>query len=229
MVDSARHLPAIAALEAAIPDAAALVFACLGIALALHGRRALRARALNLAAVGTSVFMNAIAAAPGWRNLAIWAMPPIAYALASDTLIGVVRAWTLARQHHLTAALAADAATPLAVARRADLVAAAPGPGPGLHRVRVPRLGPGRMPGRPRPPRPPAPAPRTADGSEEGDQDRPVPFFGRPNGTARSPPSPLIASPPISAALAPQVGLNTGAARTALRKAVLAAQNGDTR
>ena len=65
MVDATRHLPAIAALEAAIPDAAALVFACLGIALALHGRRALRARALNLASVGASVFMNAIAAAPG--------------------------------------------------------------------------------------------------------------------------------------------------------------------
>ena len=30
MVDATRHLPAIAALEAAIPDAAALVFACLG-------------------------------------------------------------------------------------------------------------------------------------------------------------------------------------------------------
>jgi hypothetical protein len=89
MVDATRHLAAIAALEAAIPDAAALVFACLGVALALHARRAIRARALNLAAVGASVFMNAIAAAPGWRNLAIWAMPPIAYALASDTLIGV--------------------------------------------------------------------------------------------------------------------------------------------
>src|SRR5256885_2048139 len=38
-----RHFPAIAAAEAAIPDTAALVFACLGIALALHGRRALRA------------------------------------------------------------------------------------------------------------------------------------------------------------------------------------------
>ena len=75
MADAARHLPVIAALEAAIPDAAAMVFACLGIALALHGRRALRARALNLAAVGTSVFMNAIAATPGWRNLAIWALP----------------------------------------------------------------------------------------------------------------------------------------------------------
>ena len=54
MADAARHLPVIAALEAAIPDAAALVFASLGIALALHGRRALRARALNLAAVAVS-------------------------------------------------------------------------------------------------------------------------------------------------------------------------------
>ena len=115
MVNATRHLPAIAALEAAIPDAAALVFACLGIALALHGRRALRARALNLASVGASVFMNAIAAAPGWRNLAIWAMPPVAYALASDTLIGVVRAWALARRQQQAAAVAGEEATPLAV------------------------------------------------------------------------------------------------------------------
>src|ERR1035441_9168693 len=43
MVQATRHLPVVAALEAAIPDAAALVFACLGIALAVHGRRALRA------------------------------------------------------------------------------------------------------------------------------------------------------------------------------------------
>ena len=89
MVYATRHLAMVAGLEAAIPDAAALVFASLGVALALHGRRAIRARTLNLASVGTSVFMNTIAAAPGWRNLAIWAMPPIAYALASDTLIGV--------------------------------------------------------------------------------------------------------------------------------------------
>src|SRR5216684_937570 len=115
MVEATRRLAVVAGLEAAIPDAAALVFACLGIALALHGRRAIRARILNVAAVGTSVFMNAIAAAPGWRNLAIWAMPPIAYALASDTLIAVVRAWALARHHHLATTLAADTATPLAI------------------------------------------------------------------------------------------------------------------
>ena len=40
---------------------------------------------------------------------------------------------------------------------------------------------------------------------------------------------PLDRVAPISAALAPQADLNTGAARTALRKAVLAARNGDPR
>ena len=68
----------IASLEAAIPDAAALVFASLGVALALHGKRAVRARLLNVASVAVSVFMNTIAAAPGWKSVAIWAMPPIA-------------------------------------------------------------------------------------------------------------------------------------------------------
>ena len=55
MVYATRHLTVVAALEAAIPDASALVFASLGVALALHGRRAIRARTLNLASVGTSV------------------------------------------------------------------------------------------------------------------------------------------------------------------------------
>src|SRR5690349_2677295 len=116
MAETARHLPVIAALEAAIPDAAALVFASLGIALALHGRRALRARILNLAAVAASIVMNALAAEPGWRNLAIWALPPVAYALASDTLITVIRTRALTRRH-----LAPDQATPLAALGRVML------------------------------------------------------------------------------------------------------------
>jgi hypothetical protein len=115
MIFAERGLKVVSALEAAIPDAAALVFACLGVALALHGRRAARPRALNVASVGVSVFMNAIAASPGWRSLAVWAMPPVAYALASDTLIGVVRAWVIARQQELDEALADDEASPFAV------------------------------------------------------------------------------------------------------------------
>src|SRR5262249_15561469 len=61
MIYAARRLPVVAGLEAAIPDAAALIFASLGIALALHGKRAIQARILNVAAVAVSVFMNTIA------------------------------------------------------------------------------------------------------------------------------------------------------------------------
>jgi len=115
MVYAAKGVTWAAALEAGIPDAAALVFAALGIALALHGKRAVRPRVLNVGAVLTSVTMNALAAGPGWRDWAIWIMPPVAYALASDTLIGVVRAHAIAQQRESGDALADDDATPLAV------------------------------------------------------------------------------------------------------------------
>jgi hypothetical protein len=116
MVLAAKGTVPAAALEAGIPDVAALIFATLGIALALHGKRAIRPRVLNVGAVGTSIAMNVLAAGQGWRDLAIWAMPPVAYALASDTAIGVVRARTIARQRELNDSLADDAATPLALA-----------------------------------------------------------------------------------------------------------------
>jgi len=238
MADAARHLPAVAAAEAAIPDAAALVFACLGIALALHGRRALRARALNLASVAASVFMNAIAAAPGWRNLAIWAMPPIAYALASDTLIGVVRAWALARHQQLNAALAGQEVTPLAVTGGLILwllrLALAPASTLAGFRAWVLEqcpVAPGRRAARPA--LPPAPArPDQGRGRETVPRKatktaRFLDLVTERHGPLASIPLSRVAE--ISAALAPAADLNTGAARTALRRAVLAAQNGTPR
>jgi hypothetical protein len=225
MVEATRHLPAIAALEAAIPDAAALVFACLGIALAVYGRRALRARALNLASVAASVFMNAIAAAPGWRNLAIWAMPPIAYALASDTLIGVVRA----RHQHLAAAGAGEAATPLAILGglilwllRLTLAPASTVAGFRAWVLEQCPVAPGRraapppVPDRPRSATVPRKATKTA---------RFLSLAAERHGPLAAIPLDRVAA--ISAALAPAADLNPGAARTALRKAVLAARNGD--
>jgi hypothetical protein len=116
MVSQVKHTPVIAALEAGIPDVGAVIFAALGIALALHGRRALRPRTLNVACVAISLAMNAMAAGRGWRDMAIWVMPAAVYALASDTLIGVVRAWALARMHATGAALTGEEVTPLAVA-----------------------------------------------------------------------------------------------------------------
>jgi hypothetical protein len=227
MVDATRHLPVVAALEAAIPDAAALVFACLGIALALHGRRALRARTLNLASVGASVFMNAIAAAPGWRNLAIWILPPAAYALASDTLIGVVRARALARHLQPGIARAADAATPLAIlgglARWLLRLALAPASTLTGFRAWVlaecpvapgrcaPKFGPG-----------PVPHPRKATKTA-----RFLDLVTERHGSLASIQLDAVAG--ISAELAPLIGLHPGTARAALRKAVLAAKNGDPR
>jgi hypothetical protein len=222
MVDAVRRLPVVAALEAAIPDAAALVFACLGIALALHGRRALRARALNLAAVGASVFMNTIAAAPGWRNLAIWAMPPVAYALASDTLIAVVRT-----RHQHQAATGAEAATPLAILGGLILwllrLALAPASTLAGFRAWVLEQCP-VAPG------------RRALGSRLGQSEGTVPrkatktarflsLVTERHGPLASIPLSRVAA--ISAALAPAADLNPGAARAALRKAVLSARNGD--
>ena len=114
MVSQVKQSVVIAVIEAGIPDAGALIFATLGIALALHGRRAIRARSLNLLCVGLSLAMNAMAARHGWRDVAIWVMPAAVYALASDTLIGVVRAWALARMAAGRQAFGADDATPLA-------------------------------------------------------------------------------------------------------------------
>ena len=231
LVYTTRRLAVVAGLEAAIPDAAALVFACLGIALALHGRRAIRARILNLASVGTSVFMNMIAAAPGWRNLAVQAMPPVAYALASDTLIGVVRAWAIARHQDLDVALAPDQATPLAMTGalvlwllrlalapvstlagfRAWVLAECPA-APGRRQASRPRSA-----SSPHPPGVPRPA-KTAHF---------LTLVTERHGSLASIPLERVAG--ISADLAPQVDLNPGSARAALRKAVLAARNGDPR
>jgi hypothetical protein len=238
MIYTARRLAVIAGLEAAIPDAAALVFASLGIALALHRRRAVRPRVLNVASVGTSVFMNVIAAAPGWRSLAIWAMPSIAYALASDTLIGVVRAWAIARHHELHTRLAADdEATPLAAVGGLILwllrLALAPvstlagfrtwviqecpvAPGrraTALTRAAVPRA---ITPPRPR-----------SGARGETKTARFLALVAEWHGPLAG--IGLDGVSKICAELAPQVGLNAGAARTALRRAVLAAQDGEPR
>jgi hypothetical protein len=224
----------VAGLEAAIPDAAALVFASLGIALALHGRRAIRARALNVASVAVSVFMNVIAAAPGWRSLAIWAMPPVAYALASDTLIGVVRAWVIARQRALNVRLADEQVTPLSVLGGLLLwllrLALAPASTlAGFRRWVIEEcpVAPGRRLTAPR-------SARAIAGPVRGRARR-----GPRNGTKTARflalvaerHGPLAAVPVaevsrICTALAPEVGLHPGAARTALRRAVLAEQNG---
>jgi hypothetical protein len=239
LVAGYKHAPVVAAVQAAIPDVAALVFASLGIALALHGRRAVRARALNVAAVGTSVAMNALAAAPGWRALAVWVLPPAAYALASDTLIGVVRAWAIARQQQLGQRLAGEEATPLAMVGglllwwlRLALAPASTLAGFRAWVVAECPVAPGRraVTGYAAPPAITTARPAASLGSG-GRRPRPgskTQRFLALVAERHGPPAqiPIAEVSRICTALAPEIGLNTGAARTALRAAVLAARDG---
>jgi hypothetical protein len=235
-------------LEAAIPDVAALIFATLGIALALHGRRAIRARVLNVAAVVTSVGMNVLAAGHGWRDLAIWAMPPVAYALASDTAIGVVRAWTLARQKAMNQALADDEATPLAVVGglllwllRLALAPVSTLAGFRSWVVEECPVAPGRRarPGRRGPhsviaSRPvtavtvrPKAAVRRGRARRGTKTARFLALVGGRYGPLEV--FPLADVSRVSSELAPEAGLDPGAARSALRRHVQSLQNGSPR
>jgi hypothetical protein len=246
LVYADKHQAGVSYIQAAIPDLGALVFACFGIALALHGRRAIRARLLNLLCVGISLAMNALAAAPGWRDLAIWVMPSAVYALASDTLIGVVRADVIARHKRFGEALADDGITPLHLAGAVllwllRLALAPPSTLKGFHGW-VKSL-------------PAAPSVRQAaeDGRPKvtGDQPKPMkaPPKERPGITPGRTPrgatkqdqfltlviaryGPLTefdlkAVSRAAAELAPEAELHPGTARKILRAQVLAAQNGD--
>jgi hypothetical protein len=239
LVHQVKHVPAIAALEAGIPDAGALIFAALGIALALHGRRALRPRVLNVACVAISLAMNAMAAARGWRDIAIWVMPAAVYALASDTLIGVVRAWALARMHATGQALAEEDATPLAIAGAVVLwllrLALAPAStlagfrrwvieecpvAPGRKATPAP-LAPLALLAPPAPPPADPPRRRRADG-KPGKQDLLIALASQRHDLRRLP---LNQAARIASQIASEVSLHPGTARRVLRAHVKTLQD----
>jgi hypothetical protein len=136
----------------------------------------------------------------------------------------------LARHQHLATSLAADAATPLAILGGLILwllrLALAPVSTLSGFRTWVLSecpVAPGRRAARPAPPEPAtATVPRKATKTA-----RFLSLVTERNGPLASIPLDRVAA--ISAAVAPQVDLNRGAARTALRRAVLAARNGDNR
>ena len=166
-------------------------------------------------------------------------MPPVAYGLASDTLIGVVRAWVIARHKALNVRLADEQVTPLAVLGGLALwllrLALAPGSTlAGFRRWVIEECpaAPGRQATAGRPV-PATTAPRRALGNaRQGPRSgtktaRFLALVTEHHGPLAVVPVTDVAR--ISAELAPVIGLNTGAARTALRSAVLAAHKGSHR
>ncbi len=243
-----KHEVGVSYIQAAIPDLGSLVFACFGIALALHGKRAIRARLLNVLCVGISITMNALAAHSGWPALAVWVMSPVIYALASDTLIGVIRAYVIARQKRLREALADDGITPLQIVGAVllwllRLVWAPPSTIKGFHRwvKSLPTAPPMRQPVPDEPPKLRVSSPKAVKGPK---RERPaITGNGGPRGGTKQEQfltlvmaryGPLTefdirAVSRAAAELAPEAELHPGTARKVLRAQVLAAQNGDAR
>jgi hypothetical protein len=236
LVRAVKHSTPVAALEAGIPDVGALIFAALGIALALHAKRAIRARTLNVACVGISLAMNALASAPGWRDLAIWVMPSAVYALASDTLIGVIRAWAIARLRRDGEVLADVEATPMAIIGGLFLwllrLALAPlSTTAGFRRWVLEEcpIAPGRKAARPRAKRDPASQPRrrprfpTGRTRPPGKQARMIALAGQRHDLTSVP---LKQVSGIANTIGAEVNLSPGTARRVLLAHVRALQNG---
>ncbi len=210
LVHAVKRVPAIAALEAGIPDAGALIFATLGIALALHGRRALRPRALNVGCVAISLTMNALAAGRGWRDLAIWVLPAV---LAGDdatplAIAGALLLWLLR--------LAVAPVSTLGGFRRwvIEECPVAPGrkavPAPGVSLALVPPAG--------------QPSQRRRADGKPGKQDLLVALAGQRHDLRRLP---LNRVARIAGEIGAEVDLHRGTARRVLRAHVLALQDGN--
>ncbi len=87
-----KHQHLSAALEALGPDCGAVIFAVLGVALALAGRRAITERILVCAMSALSVVMNLGAADLGSpRAIGVYVLPPVLFAVTTDRLIAVIR------------------------------------------------------------------------------------------------------------------------------------------
>ena len=94
-----EKLPSI--LEALGLDAAAVIFALLALALARLGKPALTERFLNLACAVGSLLMNLLPAKlTDPASVAVWVLPAVLYAAASDRVIAVVRRRALARHRN---------------------------------------------------------------------------------------------------------------------------------
>ena len=219
----AKHQSAASWVEALALDVGMAIFSLLALGLARAGKPARAERVLIMACAGTSAVMNFAAANDASpKSVLAYVMPPVFLAVVADRVVSVARRHVLGEDERSPWLAAASLA---AYALR--LVLAPASTATGLRRwllLTTP------LPGA----RPPAVAP--AQPKAIGGRRGPA---GRRAGskTARflalveQRHGPLADFPPGRVArtcteLAPEVGLDAGAARTALRRAVLAAHDG---
>ncbi len=245
------------ALEALGLDCGAVIFSLLGIALARLGRRAVVERTLVVLCALGSCGMNALNANLGSpRSVAVYAMPPVLFALTSDRLVSVIRraalgpaedsddqrsAWRLAGRAALYVLRLAAAPPSTASGVRRMLLNATPLPAkpegylpsPARTQACMDAIRRGEVTAEPGSFWAAKAAEQAAERARKPTRRRP----SKPTKTERflalasDRHGPLAGLPldrvgAVAAELAPEVGLHQGSARTALRAAVLAAQDG---
>jgi hypothetical protein len=222
-----KHQQLAAALEALGLDAGAVIFSVLGIALARLGRRAVIERVLVCVCAAGSCAMNAAGADLGSpRSVAAFVMPPILFAITSDRLVSVIRRSALGPQADSEAQRSAWRVAGLAALYLLRLAVAPPSTVTGARRALLNAT--------PLPsaavaaPEPPGAIVRCSHrGRRKGGATKTQRFLdlvAERHGPLSA--FPLANVSKVATALAPEVDLHPGSARTALKAAVIAAQDG---
>jgi len=248
-----RHQDAASAIEALLLDLLMIVFTLLALGLSRAGKSSRTERILILATAAASAYMNVSAAdTASPRSLAAYALAPVALAVVVDRVVAVIRRHVLAEEE--TSAWTALGGALTAATRLGGLVVlyslrfalAAPETARGLRRM---VLAAAPLPESPTAilaspdvaALPTATAPGSAVSTSAAPQQS-APVRG-PRGESKTARflelveeehGPLATIDParvsrIASALAPQVGLHTGSARSVLGQRVRAAHNGGPR
>jgi Protein of unknown function (DUF2637) len=222
----AKHQAAASWVEALALDAGMAVFSLLALGLARAGKPARAERVLIMACAAASGVMNYAAANDASpKSVLAYVMPPVFLAVVADRVVSVARRHALGEDERSPWL----AAAPL-VAYAVRLVLAPLSTAAGLRRwllLKTPL--PTAQPAVTRASRRKAiGGNRGPAGSRAGSKTaRFLALVAQRHGALADVPPEQVAR--ICAELAPEVGLDAGAARTALRKAVLAARDGSPR
>jgi hypothetical protein len=222
----AKHQAAASWVEALALDAGMAVFSLLALGLARAGKPARTERGLIMACAAASGVMNYAAANDASpKSVLAYVMPPVFLAVVADRVVSTARRHALGQDEQSPWL----AAAPL-VAYTVRLVLAPPSTAAGLRRwllLKTPL--PTAQPAVTRASRRKAiGGNRGPAGSRSGSKTaRFLALVEQRHGPLADVPPEQVAR--ICAELAPEVGLDAGAARTALRKAVLAAGDGSPR
>jgi hypothetical protein len=218
-----QQLPSV--LEALGLDCGAVIFSLLGISLARLGRRAVVERVLVVACALGSCGMNALSADLGSpRSVAVWALPPVLFALTSDRLVAVIRRAALGRLADDESQRSAWRLAGTAALYLLRLLVAPPSTAKGARQALLNAT-----------PLPASDSPQLQGAAPAGLAARPRPRRRGPTKTQRMlalaserhgslAQVPLESVSRIAGELAAVVDLDAGSARRELRKAVLAAQ-----